>query len=202
MAIETPAKAGLEDVVAASSSICYLDGERGVLAYRGYDIHDLADHATFEEVCYLLWHGRLPNRAELGELQSQLAAARPLPEGVLRLMRSLPPANSMDTLRTLTSALSHFDSGANDMSPEGRYRTSVKLTAQLGTIVATSARIAAGGGAIDPDPRSATPPIFCTCSKEHGRARWKRARSMSRWCCTPITSSMRRRSRHGWPPRR
>ena len=67
-------------------------------------------------------------------------------------MRSLPPANGMDTLRTLTSALSHYDPGANDMSPEGRYRTSVKLTAQLGTIVATSARIAAGGGAIDPDP--------------------------------------------------
>ena len=152
MSLETPAKAGLEDIVVASSSICYLDGERGVLAYRGYDIHDLAENATFEEVCSLLWHGHLPNRSELGEVQSQLAAARPLPEGVLRLMRSLPPANSMDTLRTLTSALSHYDPGANDMSPEGRHRTSVKLTAQLGTLVATSARIAAGGGAIDPDP--------------------------------------------------
>lgn len=152
MAIDTPAKAGLEDIAVASSSICYLDGERGVLAYLGYDIHDLAEHASFEEVCHLLWHGHLPSRSELGELQSQLAAARPLPEGVLRLMRSLPPANSMDTLRTLTSALSHYDAGANDMSPEGRYRTSVKLTAQLGTIVATSARMAAGGGPIDPDP--------------------------------------------------
>ncbi|HKY20655.1 MAG TPA: citrate/2-methylcitrate synthase [Vicinamibacterales bacterium] len=152
MAIDTPAKAGLEDIVVASSSICYLDGERGVLAYRGCDIHDLADHASFEEVCHLLWHGRLPSRSELGNLQSQLAAARPLPEGVLRLMRSLPPANSMDTLRTLASALSHYDSGANDMTPEGRYRTSVTLTAQLGTLVATSARLAAGGGAIDPDP--------------------------------------------------
>src|SRR5688572_27711028 len=150
--LETPPKAGLEDIVVASSSICYLDGDRGVLAYRGYDIHDLADKATFEEVCYLLWHGRLPSRAELGELQSQLAAARPLPEGVLRLMRSLPSANSMDTLRTLTSALSHYDSSANDMSPEGRLRTSIKLTAQLGTLVATSARLLAGGGAIDPDP--------------------------------------------------
>src|SRR5687768_15199243 len=100
---ELKSKAGLEDVVAASSSICYLDGERGVLAHRGYDVRDLAEHAPFEEVCYLLWHGRLPNRAELGELQSQLAADRPLPEGVLRLMRSLPPANSMDTLRTIVS---------------------------------------------------------------------------------------------------
>jgi citrate synthase len=152
MTTELKPKAGLEDVVAAASGICYLDGDRGVLAYGGYDIHDLADHATFEEVCYLLWHGRLPNRSELGDLQSQLAAARPLPEGVLRLIRSLPPANSMDILRTLTSALAHYDSGANDMSPDGRYRTSVTLTAQIATIVATSARVAAGGGTIDPDP--------------------------------------------------
>ncbi|HEX2310896.1 MAG TPA: citrate/2-methylcitrate synthase, partial [Vicinamibacterales bacterium] len=78
------AKAGLEDVVATSSAICYIDGARGVLAYRGYDIHDLATHATFEEVCFLLWHGRLPTRAELGELQSQFATARPLPEGIVR----------------------------------------------------------------------------------------------------------------------
>ena len=152
MAVDTAAKAGLEDVVVATSSICYLDGNRGVLAYRGYDIHDLAEQATFEEVCYLLWHGRLPTRAELGELQSQLAASRRLPEGVLRLERSLPQSNGMDTLRTLVSALSHFDSGANDASSEGRYRTSVRLTAQIGTVVATFARLATGGGIIDPDP--------------------------------------------------
>ena len=152
MTITAPSKAGLEDVVAASSAICYLDGEHGVLAYRGYDIHDLATQATFEEVCYLLWHGRLPNRAELGELQSQLAAARTLPEGILRLMRTLPADNAMDTLRTLVSALSHYDPDAADTSPEGRYRTSVRLTAQIGTVVATSARLAAGGGLIAPDP--------------------------------------------------
>ena len=87
-------KAGLEDTVATSSAICYLDGDRGVLAYCGYDIHDLARHATFEEVCYLLWHRRLPTRAELGDLQSQLVAARPLPEPVLRLMRALPAGNT------------------------------------------------------------------------------------------------------------
>ena len=63
---EAKPKGGLEDVVATSSSICFIDGDRGILAYRGYDIHDLAPKATFEEVCYLLWHGRLPNRAELG----------------------------------------------------------------------------------------------------------------------------------------
>src|SRR5579864_401541 len=108
MAIMTTAakpKAGLEDIVATSSAICYLDGDRGVLAYCGYDIHDLARHSAFEEVCYLLWHHRLPTRAELGDLQSELAAARPLPEPVIRLMRMLPPGNMMDVLRTLTSAL-------------------------------------------------------------------------------------------------
>src|SRR5499433_1482241 len=102
-------KAGLEDTVATSSAICYLDGDRGVLAYCGYDIHDLANHSTFEEVCYLLWHRRLPTRAELGDLQSALVANRALPEPVLRLMKSLPPGNSMDTLRTVASALGHYD---------------------------------------------------------------------------------------------
>jgi citrate synthase len=152
MTTAVPPKAGLEDVVAASSAICYLDGERGVLAYRGYDIHDLATQATFEEVCYLLWQGRLPNRAELGGLQSELAAARSLPEGVLRLMRTLPQDNAMDSMRTLVSALSHYDPLSKDESPEGRYRTSVRLTAQLASVVATSARLASGGGIIAPDP--------------------------------------------------
>ena len=86
--VATP-KAGLEDTVATSSAICYLDGDRGVLAYCGFDIHDLAQHATFEEVCFLLWHRRLPTRSELGDLQSQLAAERALPDGVIRLMSGI-----------------------------------------------------------------------------------------------------------------
>jgi citrate synthase len=160
-------KAGLEDTVATSSAICYLDGDRGVLAYCGYDIHDLARHATFEEVCYLLWHRRLPTRAELGDLQSQLAAGRPVPEGVLRTMRSLPlgdpssaagsaraasRADSMDALRTLTSVLAHYDPDATDSSPQANYRKAVRLTAQLGTVVATLGRLNAGSGPIAPDP--------------------------------------------------
>jgi citrate synthase len=145
-------KAGLEDTVATSSSICYLDGDRGVLAYCGHDIHELARHSTFEEVCYLLWHRRLPTRAELGDLQSQLAAARPLPEAVLRLMRSLPQGDAMDVLRTLTSALGHYDSDASDSSPQGNYRKAVRLTGQLASLVATLGRVNAGGGPIAPDP--------------------------------------------------
>jgi citrate synthase len=149
--VEKP-KAGLEDTVATSSAICYLDGDRGVLAYCGYDIHDLARHATFEEVCYLLWHRRLPTRAELGDLQSQLVAARPLPEGVQRLMRALPGGNGMDLLRTLTSALGHYDADANDHSPQANYRKAVRLTAQISSLVATLGRLAKGQGPIDPDP--------------------------------------------------
>jgi citrate synthase len=152
MTTETKPKAGLEDVVATSSAICYLDGDRGVLAYCGYDIHDLAGSATFEEVCYLLWHRRLPSRAELGDLQSQLAAARPLPEPVIRLMRSLPPGDGMDALRTLTSALSHYDPEAADPAPRAQYRKAVRLTAQIATIVATWGRLQAGAGPIPPDP--------------------------------------------------
>jgi 2-methylcitrate synthase len=145
-------KAGLEDTVATSSAICYLDGDRGVLAYCGYDIHELARHATFEEVCFLLWHRRLPTRAELGDLQSQLAAGRPLPEPVLRLLRSLPAGNSMDLLRTLTSALGQYDVEASDQSAEANYRKAVRLTAQIGSLVATMGRVAGGGGPIEPDP--------------------------------------------------
>ena len=153
MAVEEPKpKAGLEDVVAATSAICYLDGDRGVLAYYGYDIHDLARGATFEETCYLLWHGRLPNRAELGDLQSQLAAARPVSESILRLMKQLPASDGMDMLRTLTSALGQYDPEVNDASPHAQYRKAVRLTAQMASIVATYGRLQAGGGVIQPDP--------------------------------------------------
>jgi citrate synthase len=148
-------KAGLEDVVAGESAICYLDGDRGVLAYQGYDIHDLANAekgASFEECCYLLWHGRLPTRAELGDLQTQLAAARVLPEPIFRAMKSLPKVDGMDALRTLTSILGHYDPDATVNTPQANYRKAVRLTGQLGSLVATWGRLAAGHGPIDPDP--------------------------------------------------
>src|SRR6266540_2741931 len=145
-------KAGLEDTVATSSAICYLDGDHGVLAYCGYDIHDLARQATFEEVCYLLWHRRLPTRAELGDLQSQLTEARALPEAVLRLMRTLPQGNTMDALRTLTSALGHYDADASNNSAQANERKAIRLTSQISSLVATLGRMNAGGGPIQPDP--------------------------------------------------
>ena len=147
-----PKRGGLEDVVAASSAICYLDGGRGVLAYYGHDIHDLARECSFEEVCHLLWHGRLPNRAELGDLQSQLAAARPLPEPMVRLLRQIPTGDGMDALRTLVSALGHYDPDAADHSAAANYRKAVRLTAQIGTLVAAYGRLQTGGGLVAPDP--------------------------------------------------
>jgi citrate synthase len=152
MSTDTRAKAGLEDVVATDSAICYLDGERGVLAYCGYDIHDLARHATFEEVCYLLWHRRLPTRRELGDLQTELAASRALPEPVGRLVRQLPRGDGMDSLRTMTSVLGHFDPDASESTPAANYRKAVRLTAQLGSVVAAVGRLNAGGAPLAPDP--------------------------------------------------
>ncbi|MGH9163145.1 MAG: citrate/2-methylcitrate synthase [Vicinamibacteraceae bacterium] len=155
--VEIKPKAGLEDVVATSSAVCYSDGQEGVLAYCGHDIHDLAQYATFEEVCFLLWHRRLPTRAELGDLQSALAAARPLPEPLIRLMRSLPLSGDgqggMDALRTLTSALTHFDPAPSAVgSARESYDQAVRLTAQIASIVATWGRLSAGGAPVAPDP--------------------------------------------------
>lgn len=155
MSTDTKPGAGLEDVIAGTSAICFIDGDRGVLAYQGYDIHDLADAdrgVSFEECCFLLWHGRLPGRAELGDLQTQLAAARQLPEPILRAMKMLPAVDAMDALRTLTSMLAHYDGDTGARTQQAQLRKAIRLTGQLGAIVATWGRIAAGGGPIDPDP--------------------------------------------------
>jgi citrate synthase len=176
---EAKPKAGLEDVVAATSSICYLDGARGVLAYYGYDIHDLARGATFEETCYLLWHGRLPNRAELGDLQSQLAAARPLSEPILRFMRQLPPSDGMDMLRTLTSA---WDSTIPRPTTIRRRRSTARRSASPRSWAASS-RPTAGcrRAAADPAGSGARHAAnFLYMLKGSVRARWRRAPSTSR----------------------
>jgi len=155
MALDTKPKSGLEDVVAGESAICFLDGGRGVLAYYGYDIHDLADAergASFEEVCFLLWHGRLPTRAELGDVQTQLIAGRTIPDPVMRAMRALPKVGGMDALRTLTSMLGHYDPQAEEMSAQANYNKAVRLTAQVSSIVATWGRLMNGGGPIEPHP--------------------------------------------------
>ncbi len=146
--------AGLQDVVIATSEICSVDGERCRLSYRGYDIHDLVEHATFEEVIFLLWNGRLPRQADLNQLNRDLASERGLTPEIIQLMKRLPPPqNSMETLRTIASALSLYDPDAEDMSLEANRRKAVRLTAQFSTIVAAFARIHQGKEPINPHPQ-------------------------------------------------
>lgn len=146
-------RAGLEDVVVADSSICFVDGQEGRLLYRGYDIHDLARHSSFEEVVYLLWHGRLPVAAELDDLRAQLRAARELPEPVMALLRAAPRgARPMEVLRTAVSALSMFDPDAEAGGEEAWRRCAIRLTARIPSIVAAVARLRRGQGPVAPRP--------------------------------------------------
>src|SRR5919199_1910076 len=135
----TQAAAGLEDVVAGVSEICFLDGVQGRLLYRGYDVHDLAAHSTFEEVVYLLWHGDLPSRQQLAGLNEQLTAERALPTPVVDLLRAFPrEATPMDVLRTAVSALAMWDPDLEDESREANLRKAIRLTARIPTIVAVT----------------------------------------------------------------
>src|SRR5512141_1878700 len=114
--------AGLEGVIAGESEICFIDGYQGVLSYRGFNIHTLAENAVFEEVIFLLWNGWLPKRAELEQLRKDLAASRGLPGPVVDFLRSAGKFNPMDMLRTAVSMLSLYDEEAQDMSTEANIR--------------------------------------------------------------------------------
>lgn len=143
---------GLEGVVAANSGICWIDGEAGVLSYRGIDIHDLAENSTFEETAYLLWNGTLPNRLELREFTSQLALARELDERIISLMKGFPPsASPMEVLRTTVSALSFYDADEKDNSHDANVRKAYNLTAQIAMIVAIYDRLRKGKEIVPPD---------------------------------------------------
>jgi citrate synthase len=142
---------GLEDVVAGASSICFIDGRRGRLLYRGYDIADLAEHATFEEVAFLLWHGDLPTRAALAGLRADLCRAGALPPAAVELLRRLPrEAPPMAVLRTMTSALAHLDAEAEERSFEADLRKAVRLTAQVPALAAAFHRLRRGGEPLVP----------------------------------------------------
>ena len=145
------AKAGLEGIVAAQSSISDVNGEEGKLIYAGYDIHDLAQHATFEEVIYLLWNGKLPTAAELGALKSQLNDEAGLPAEIIQLIRLLPKtANPMDMLRTVVSALGLYDPDGADNSLEANLRKAVRLTAKFPIIVTSFQRVRNGQEPVHP----------------------------------------------------
>jgi len=148
----TTAPKGLEGVVATNSSICYIDGDRGILAYRGIDIHELADNSSFEETCYLLWFGRLPKRDELKDLEQKLAGERKLDPAIIDFLRRVPKtALPMDVLRTAVSALSFYDPEDRKNDHEANVHKAIRLTSEIALIVAAYDRIRKGKNLVEPD---------------------------------------------------
>ncbi len=143
---------GLEGIVAANSGICWIDGDAGILSYRGIDIHELASHSTFEETAYLLWFGHLPNANELKDFSLSLAEARVLDDKIIDLLRSFPKtATPMEVLRTAVSALSLYDADELDNTHDANVRKAFRLTAQVAMIVAVYDRLRKGKPVIEAD---------------------------------------------------
>ena len=143
---------GLEGIVAANSGICWIDGEAGVLSYRGIDIHELAEHSTFEETTFLLWNGFLPNELALREFQAQLSLARALDQRIIDMLKAFPTAATpMEVLRTAVSALSFYDADEKDNSHDANVRKAYNLTAQIAMIVAIYDRLRKGKEIVPPD---------------------------------------------------
>jgi len=149
-------KEGLEDVVVSTSEICFIDGREGRLLYRGYDVDDLVQHSSFEEVVYLLWHGSLPTRKERDAYAKALAATanRRLNPRLIAMLRQLPKKTTpMEALRTGVSALSAFDPDAADNSREATLRKAIRITAQMPTLVAAWERLRRGKAPVAPNAR-------------------------------------------------
>jgi len=143
---------GLEGIVAANSGICWIDGEAGVLSYRGIDIHELAEKSCFEETTYLLWNGILPDPLKLREFTAQLALARELDQRIIDMLRGFPTsATPMEVLRTAVSALSFYDADEKDNTHDANVRKAYNLTAQIAMIVAIYDRIRKGKEIVPPD---------------------------------------------------
>ncbi|MBX3291984.1 MAG: citrate synthase [Acidobacteria bacterium] len=151
-ATESTAAAGLRGVVAAQSAIGDVNGEEGILIYQGYNIHDLAEHSTFEEVVYLLWNGRLPKQDELDALNAQFRSNYAVPSAVIDMMKTFPAdADPMDVLRTAVSSLDFYDKEGHATDRERATNAAIKLTAQMGTIAAAWDRIRNGNDVVAPD---------------------------------------------------
>jgi citrate synthase len=148
-----PVARGLEGVVAAATNIAEVDGEKGRLTLRGYDISELSGKVQFEEVAYLLWHGKLPNQAEFDALKAEMAAARQLPEPVIAALRALAPhAEGMDILRMGASMLSIGDPTLDSLDIADCRRRAARLQAQMPAIVAHTYRLGQGKEIVPPKP--------------------------------------------------
>ncbi len=145
--------AGLENIVATSSQICFIDGDRGILSYFGYNIHTLAENATFEETIYLLWNGALPGKSQLQELKTSLVAERELPAEITQFLKTVPEeVLPMDVVRTAVSMLSLYDPLARDNSTEASVKKAIKLMARIATIVTSFDRLRNGKEVVAGDP--------------------------------------------------
>jgi citrate synthase len=142
---------GLRGVYFDRSPCTFIDGKAGELRYRGYSIHDLAEHSSFEETAFLLLNGELPGKQQLASLDAELKAARKLPAPVFDIIRAIKSAHPMDVLRTAASALSAFDPDTADNSREATVRKAVRLTSQVPMIVAAHSRIREGQEPVAPD---------------------------------------------------
>ena len=142
---------GLKGVYFDRSRVCFIDGRAGELRYRGYSIHDLAEHSTFEETCYLLFYGELPTQEYLDVFSAELKAARKLPPEILRLIEITKKAHPMDVLRTAVSALAAFDPDVADNSPQAIVRKGIRLTSQVPMIVAAHEHIRNGREPLEPE---------------------------------------------------
>jgi citrate synthase len=144
---------GLEGVVAAATNIAEVDGEHGRLTLRGYDISELCGQASFEEVAYLLWHGKLPNRSEYDSLLAEMRAARELPGPALAALRDLAPAaDGMHILRMGASTLSIGDSDVDSLDKASCQRRAARLQAQMPALVAHAYRLKTGQDIVHPKP--------------------------------------------------
>ena len=143
---------GLKDVYFERSATTFIDGKAGDLRYRGYSIHDLAAHSTFEETAYLLLHGELPTAGELGSFAEALKTERTLPPALLDIIAAVKTAPPMEVLRTAVSALGAFDLDAADKGREATLRKGIRLTSQVPMIVAAHHRIRQGKAPVSPDP--------------------------------------------------
>lgn len=172
-AVQAQKVRGLEGVIALESEICFIDGQKGELVYRGYDIEDLGANVGFEEVLYLLWNGKLPDRNELEALNRQLRSEREVPQPVLNSLKHVPAnADATAVLRTAVSSLAFHDPEAEDMSPEANYRKAIRITARIPTLIAAFDRARKGLEIVRPTKTNSTAYdfLYMLNGKEPGEA--------------------------------
>lgn len=172
-AVQAQKVRGLEGVIALESEVCFIDGQKGELVYRGYDIEDLGANVGFEEVLYLLWNGKLPDRNELEALNRQLRSEREVPQPVLNSLKHVPAnADATAVLRTAVSSLAFHDPEAEDMSPEANYRKAIRITARIPTLIAAFDRARKGLEIVRPTKTNSTAYdfLYMLNGKEPGEA--------------------------------